>query len=308
MSETYPATQEIDDQSSTNQPETDSDVLLTHSFQGAPSQEQAPRPNVRQENSTQSDSDFSIPEEYRAQQLEDGNVVNAWSDKVKSVEDLWKLAANSQKVLGKRHVVPDFDNASPEEVNDYFNQVRPSSPEDYVFNSFEGYEESGLEGEVGQLLYDCGISKYQADNLIAGHNEIMMREAAEAFSEDNFNNIISDVFGKDNDFEISRTSRLISDNLGEEHLNALDSLPNEALALIYSLAHNMNKSYGAHEYGVGVDSKPGRIQEKDYKKLQGEKFRELWELKNRGHTNEEKQKIIDAIARLKDEEINARGK
>lgn len=71
---------------------------------------------------TPAPSDFAIPEAYKDK---------PWASKVKSHDDLWKQLENTQSLIGKKAIAPDFKTATPQEIEDYYSQMRPADKAEF---------------------------------------------------------------------------------------------------------------------------------------------------------------------------------
>jgi len=105
---------------------------------------------------------FSIPEPY---------VGKGWTEKVKSVDDLWKTTANLQELIGKRPAgIPTQD--APESEWDTFYKAmgRPEKPE-YDFGEFkdvpEGLDVDSFKQQAGVILHKAGLSPKQAKAVLS---------------------------------------------------------------------------------------------------------------------------------------------
>lgn len=238
---------------------------------------------------------YQIPEAYQRRELEDGKIENAWTDKVKSEEDLWKLAANSQEMIGKKHALPDFDNATPQEVEAYFNQVRPADKADYNFNLNEGQDLNGLGLEFAELLHSSGIPKFQGDQMIAKYQAMEAAKQEASFDTESFMEGMSEHFGKNYKEDITSTRELIESNLNDDQKKTFAKVPNDHLTLMYQLASNMAEAYGASEDGHGGMFSPGIVPSKSFEDQRTEIGKQMDELKKTPfYSGEKMQELINA--------------
>ena len=76
---------------------------------------------------------FSIPDKYKDA---------GWAKDIKSSEDLWKMNANAQSLIGKRPAGIPSNDASEEEWEKFYNTLgRPEEPSAYKFSDIEGLPE-----------------------------------------------------------------------------------------------------------------------------------------------------------------------
>lgn len=245
-------------------------------------------------------SDFKIPDAYQKKPIEgqEGKFENAWTDKIKSEEDLWKLASNSQKLLGKRNATPDFENATPQEIESYFNEVRPQDKSEYNFKTSGDYEPTGLEDGFATMLHEAGISKYQGDKLIAQYQKLEDAQKAQLYDADAFISGMEEYFGKGFEVKTDQTRQLIEANLNEKQREQLEDVPNNYLSLMYQLAHNLDKAYGASESGLGGENPPGFVPKKNIDEQIADVRGKIDTISNRPHTQDEKQALVDELLNL----------
>lgn len=262
--------------------------------QQTPPQDNATPPNG------EGGSEFVIPEAYQKKPIEgqEGKFENAWTDKIKSEEDLWKLAANSQKMLGKKNLTPDFETATPQEIEQYFNEIRPQDKNEYNFKTSEDYTETGLEESFATMLHEVGLSKYQGDKLIAMYQQFEQQKAQELYDADSFIAGMEEVFGKGFEVKTDQTRQLIEANLNDKQKERLENVPNEYLTLMYELAHNLDKAYGASESGLGGENPPGFVPKKNIDEQITGVRKQLEEISKRPHDANEKQVLVDQLLDL----------
>ena len=116
---------------------------------------------------------FSVPEEYKDA---------GWSKNIKSYDDLWKMNANAQSLIGRKTIGIPSDKSTPEEWQSFFEKMRPEKSEEYGLE-LEGDDNAFYE----KLFFDNGISTtqdkgimnaYQARSLrrqVRRHGEVSVR-------------------------------------------------------------------------------------------------------------------------------------
>lgn len=227
--------------------------------------------------------DFKLPDEYKDK---------PWADKVKSQEDLYKQIDNLNTLVGKKSIALDFENSTPEQIEEYLSSTRPETQEVYTFG--EGAEE-GFTGEIGKILFDAGISKFQGDQIIKNYEAL----EAQATNADNYTSMMKDRFGDSYDAVVTHVTQQFEQHLSKvDQDKLLERVPNEFLGIIYQLTSGILKAHGAEESGTHPDNKSGQIQGVTFDEQASKLRKEMKEMKNRAHTADEystKVKELDAL-------------
>lgn len=235
-------------------------------------------------------TEFAVPEEYGEK---------AWAKGIKSVDDLYKHITAQDALIGKKNLPIDFATATPQEIEDHYKASRPENVGDYAFA--EGVDPSEQDA-VSKMLHDNGISKHQGDNVIKQYQEMTQGITEESFGEKGFLDGLKARYGEDG-FEkmAAQGEQTVRANLNEADRKMLDSLPNNAIDVVYALANNMVKAYGANESGVNGNNPAPTGGTPVDKKAEGSAIRkEMAEMSKRPHTAQEKatlQSRLDALYR-----------
>lgn len=256
---------------------------ITQEHAGAPETPPMNAPEPTADNTPQ----FNIPEEYRKAETEDGKTVNAWTDKVKSVDDLWKTAANAQKMLGKKHLTPDFANSTPNEIEQYFNQIRPADKGEYKFAFSEDYKETGLEPVFADMFHKAGLSTYQAEILTKQYQAMEQQRAQEMYDADSFVKSLEEKFGNGYQAKYEQTRQFIAGNLTPDQQARLETVPNDSLMLFYEMAANLQDAYDAKETGAAASGGNGTMSPQNKDAIREKLSNEMQELRRRPHSQEE---------------------
>lgn len=225
----------------------------------------APAPSV---------SEFKVPETYTGK---------GWVEKVKSVDDLWKLADNSQSLLGKR-AVPAND-APPEEWDNFYKAAgKPEAPDKYQLQDVdgvpEGFDLTEFKGKAQQLMFEAGLNQRQANALyqaylkteldVAGKNKETIVEHNKKLDAE-FDGVVKELFG-DKFGEVStKAQAFIKENLPEQLIPAVQALQDnpQALAAFIAFADNtekkiadIKKKYGAED-GLTSGGQPATAVSRD---------------------------------------------
>lgn len=244
--------------------------------------------------STSQTNEFNIPDAYKEKN---------WASKVKSQDDLWKMLDNSQSLIGKKSVVPDFATAKPEEIQTYFESLRPKDKTAYKFDDAIPDEQ---KAELVDLLYNSNISDKQAELLLKNYNSLQEKLMAKMVDKDDFINRLKTSFGNDYEKKTAPIIEGLRKTLGKSELEVLDKMPNEYLEVIYKLADKYNQVYGAKaETGAGANQAGSSNKTTDEVTADIAKVRaDLDGLKIRPHTAQERQVLVDKLKELTFTQIN----
>ncbi|MEE9356577.1 MAG: hypothetical protein V3U75_13385 [Methylococcaceae bacterium] len=229
---------------------------------------------------------FEIPDAFKEK---------GWAEHLKSTDDLWNKIDNLQKFTSQKNATPDFEKATPQEIEDYFKESRPEDKGDYNFKTSEDYEETGMEEGFSTLLHEAGVTKYQGDLLIKGYQDMEAKQKDALFDTDTFMKEMEGVFGNGFEVKLDQTRQFIEGNLNDAQKKSLNDVPNSHLKLIYELANNISKSYGASESGKGGESQPGFTPKASTKERQSELRAQIREKDKSMHlpnSYDEKQALI----------------
>lgn len=107
-----------------------------------------------------SESSFAIPEAYAD---------SAWTEKVKSTDDLWKTTANLQEMIGKRPAGIPTSDASDADWDTFYKAAGRPDEAKYEFTDIEGlpegFDSEGYKATAAAILHGAGLSQKQADQV-----------------------------------------------------------------------------------------------------------------------------------------------
>lgn len=222
---------------------------------------------------------FSVPEEYKDK---------GWAGKVKSLDDVYKQLDATDALVGKKTVgVPDFEKASPEEVEEYYSKTRPESKDNYSFA--EGTPDADKE-KFSNLFFENGISKHQADNIIKAYQA----DEAAQFTEEGALQEMEKALGSNYKEIYAKNNEISKKVFSEDVQGFVDKLPNGAHAMWQKAMSQMAESYGAKESDINVNNDPTPpVVNIDAKR--SEIRGKLNELSKRSHSLQEKQDLINQL-------------
>lgn len=232
-----------------------------------------------------SDDGVDIPESYKDK---------PWVSKIKSQEDLWKQIDNLQNMVGRKNVAPDFEKATPQEIENYLAQTRPESPDAYVFDASEGYVPSGLEPKFAEAFHKHGLHPHIGNALIKDLQSVFAGEAQASFSKDSFLDSMEESFGRGYEVKVNQTRQVLESNLSKTDREALQYVPNEQLSIMYRLAANLQDAYGISESGRGGEHKASAVAT-DPETVKDSLRKEIAEIDKRPHSAEERQSLVDKL-------------
>lgn len=226
---------------------------------------------------------FAIPEAYKDK---------PWASKVKTQEDLWKALDGAQSLIGKKTVIPDFATASEQEIEGYFNQLRPQDKAEYSFTDDTPAEDAEVYRDI---FHESGLSKVQAEKLVAKYNEVMGKRQESLYSEEGMFAELEKSFGKNYKEVGAKVAASIVPHVSAEDKAVLDAMPNQYVGLIYRMANNMLKAYGASESGINANA-PTTIAPADMDKVRTELRNKIAEISKGPHNYEDKKRLIDQLS------------
>lgn len=230
---------------------------------------------------------FVVPESYKDK---------PWAAKVKSVEDLWKLTENSQQLIGRKQVVPDFANATPTEIEQFRAQMRPADEKAYDMSAGEeNYQASELDPHFAKAFHKAGLHPAMANELIKDLKGVLNTAREKAFDADGFLSDMEKSFGNGYEVKVNQTRQVIEANLSPADKAALESIPNQYLGVLFRLANNMHKAYGASEKGLAGEHNANAGAPVDIGKMRSDLRKQIQDLDRRPHSAEDKQRLVDQL-------------
>lgn len=139
---------------------------------------------------------FTIPDAYKE---------NAWTEKVSSNDDLWKMTANLQEMIGKRPAGIPSENASDAEWEKFNKALGVPDEANYEFNELkdlpEGLDLESYDKTARDLFHKAGLTTKQAKVLRDAYiqSELGKAQESSAALDDKFDAIVKENFGDDYD-------------------------------------------------------------------------------------------------------------
>lgn len=239
-------------------------------------------------------AEFKLPDEYKDK---------PWAAKVKSQDDLYKQIDNLTTLVGKKNVVPNLKDASPEEREAFYAQLRGKDASEYPMPENKGVPiPADTQPAVAKLFMENGISPAQAEPFLKGYLELREKQIAEFYNPEVFKTTMETAFGKDWETTAGAVRKTISTMMNPEDQKALDSIPNNLLGVVYrTLGNTINsvnetlKKYGATETFAHLQAPNGKVAATDLNAHRQGLRDQLAALSMRPHTTVEQQGIIDQL-------------
>lgn len=180
---------------------------------------------------------FSVPEEYKDA---------GWSKNIKSYDDLWKMNANAQSLIGRKTIGIPSDKSTPEEWQSFFEKVRPEKAEEYGLE-LDGDDKAFYE----KLFFDNGISTKQAKGIMGAYQERMQQALAGLTSEEGFRQEMQGRFGDKYEDKVKSLSALISREASDADKKVLEAMPNNVLGIMYGIINSIKTRYAVNDSDTG---------------------------------------------------------
>lgn len=207
-----------------------------------------------------------VPDEYKNE---------PWAKKFTDKKDFFKSFSEAQKLLGKQGKVLPDDGASEEQLNAFFDGIKPKDVSGYALKETGDAKIDGLNGEIKNAMLASGLHPFQANKLLSLVAPIFSREAEaqkEAYDEQKLSASVVNSFGNRAD-EITAKSTEFFSSLSGEDKQAVAKLPNNALLAIMKAVDKNGVRESGHintepsSKGTGLDAM--RERDKLYEEYRG---------------------------------------
>lgn len=166
-----------------------------------------------------------------------------------------------QTKLGQRPPVgvPGAD-ATPEQIEAFYSQLRPKEASEYAFPETEFSKEHGrdeaFQTAMKDVFFKAGISPHQVQILTEGYDAVAQGlMAKEAEKDTEFDNKITELYKDNRETVLNQTKELMKDHIPEELKAELPNLDNRALLMLTTTLASFHKKYIAED-GVGPGNRP----------------------------------------------------
>lgn len=179
---------------------------------------------------------FFVPDEYKEA---------GWTQNIKSYDDLWKMNANAQNLIGRKTIGVPSEDATDAEINEFYAKTRPADINDY------GLDEDDSK-DFAQLFYDNGLSKRQVSNLVAGIQKVFEDQQAELVSQEGFDAEMKSRFGDNAKQTAQSVANLIKREANDKDKAVLEAMPNNAVGAVYGVINKIMTRYAVKDTDTGV--------------------------------------------------------
>ena len=188
-----------------------------------------------------------------------------WLEKPHTPEvtaELFKKLDGAETLIGKKTLIPGAD-AKPEEVEAFYGKIRPAKPEDYEFGLGEKPDENFVK-ELRAAAHAAGLDKRQmakfVEGLAPGFTARQKAVAdAQAKLDTEFEALVTQAHGKDNEVVIKRVEAAITEFTPEAYKPFVANLDNKALAVLSGVINAVLVKYvpEADLAGMGKNAPAG---------------------------------------------------
>lgn len=189
--------------------------------------------------------------------------------------------------------MPDFDKATPEQIEEFLATTRPSDKSAYKFA--EGSDE-GFVGEVADIFHKNGVSAYQGNKIIEAYNVLETKNLQQQTSADGFKEVMTKSFGDKYEGDVKAVVAEHTKHLSPEDKALVEAIPNQYLGVLYRLTRSMQKAYGAAENGAahteGGTTTPQGV---DVNVQRSELRKQIRDMDAKPHTAADRQKLVDQL-------------
>lgn len=196
--------------------------------------------------------------------------------------------------------MPDFKTAAPADIEAWLASTRPASVEAYTFGETVDPE---FKSGVGKILFENGVSEYQANKMIPAYQALEQQRLEAVTSEDGFKAVMTKRFGEKYDTNVAQVSKGLEKYASPDDQKILDILPNEYLGTVYTVVDKLlseiatiKKEHGIVENGDAHTDKGGTpVPEGDVTKVRADLRKEISALDKKPHTADERQALINKL-------------
>lgn len=240
------------------------------------------------------DAEFKLPDEYKDK---------PWAAKIKSQDDLYKQIDTLDALKGKKSIVPNLKDATPEEREAFYAQLRGKDAAEYPIPDNKAFPTpEGYQPVISKLFMDNGVSPIQAEAIIKGYQELGAKEIGKQFDPEGFKSSMLTAFGSDWEKTTGAVRNTIKSMMSPADQKTLDAIPNNLLGVVYRTLGNTIKAadetlkkYGATESFAHLQAPNGRVASTDLTSVRQGLRDQLAALSMRPHTAAEQSAIIDQL-------------
>lgn len=183
--------------------------------------------------------EFKIPEAYAKE---------GWTEKVKSVDDLWKINSHAQSLLGRQGIKLPAENATEQEKLAWQRDVLtkhlglPADEKGYQFAEVPGITRTpDQDAWARKIFHEAGIPASAAASLVKAYEE---REAAAAQAADvEFNQLANTLWKDMAPAVVQKLGGLLAQELPDALQGHIAQLPSSALLALGVMVDAVKQKY-----------------------------------------------------------------
>lgn len=236
----------------------------------------------------------SIPEEFKDQ---------GFVKKYSSMDGLLKAHKAALDKLGERPEELDFANATDEQLNSFYERMRPEDASGYEFREGTSDEEKSA---IGNIFHEAGLHPKQGKQVMEKYNAYVEDMYKQQYSEEQFNKSMAVAVGENYSKKLPEIQKSISDAMGGQVVQFIDKLPSNLRAAFYGYANKMNESFGATETAMNAsNSDMGSV---NWEKRASDAMSALRELeRNPNHKQADKDALVKQYKEAKINQAKMKG-
>lgn len=198
-----------------------------------------------------------------------------WLNKYTSFDSLLKGHKAALDKLGERPEEMDFANATPEQLQNYYERARPEDVSSYEFP--EGASDAEKDG-LGAIFHKHGLHKDQAKGVMEEYNSFIQESSAQQYSQETFDKSMAVAVGENYNQKMPEIQKSIAQVSGSNVLAFVDKMPAALRASFYGYANGFIEKYGASE--SGVDSNMNDAGSVDWAKVSSDSMAQIRKLES----------------------------
>ena len=233
--------------------------------------------------------EFKLPDAYKDK---------PWASKVKSLDDLYKQIDTLDALKGKKTIVPNLKDATPEEREAFYAQLRGKDASEYVIPTTTSVPiPDDTQPAVAKMFMDNGISPVQAEGFIKEYLGLREKQIASYYEPEGFKKSMETAFGPEWEKLTGQVRNTIKGMMNADDQKALDSIPNHLLGVVYRTLGNTIKAYGVKETDTAHFGAGGKAAPTDLASQRQSIRDQMTALSSRPHTAQEQQALSEALAK-----------
>lgn len=153
-------------------------------------------------------------------------------------------ASDKPTVPAETKTLPiDPSTARPEQLEEFYNKVRPASADDYELTEL-GEDEAAF---FKKQFFDNKLTKQQGEALVKAYKESIQKAEAPLFSADGFKTEMTNRFGENYQANLDKINGFVKAEAAPEDAQLIDKLPNSVIGIVYSLIDKVMTRYAVND-------------------------------------------------------------